>query len=122
MQHPLPTFFSEMAIYGTIIAVGGCGFLAYVRVLYATNFDTRKSLLGFWLLFMLLCEFIFWITKRHALTDEKRNVRRNNRKQLYWLYAWIFLAYFRIWPLMIVLAASLIYKTVRDRKFIQVPG
>ena len=77
MQHPRPpSAFSEMVIYGTIIAVGVCGFLACLGVLYANNFDGRQSLLGFGLLFILLWEFIFWIVKRHAQTDEKRNVAK----------------------------------------------
>ena len=58
-----------------------CGFLAYVWVLYgtqlyATKFDLRQSLLGSGLLFILLWEFIFWIIKRQAQTDEEPSVPR----------------------------------------------
>lgn len=123
MQHLRPTFFSEMVTYGTIFAVGAFGFLACLGVLYANNFDGRQSILGFGLLFILLWEFICWLLKRYAETDEKRNVVRNQRKQIYWVYAWLFICYFKIWH--IVLPAWLIvslYKSVRDRKFRQVTG
>ena len=124
MQHSRPpSAFSEMAIYGTIIAFGGCGFLAYVWFLYATNFDLRQSLLGSGLLFILLWEFIFWIVKGHAQTDEERDVAINKRKQIYWVYAWLFISYFRIWHTVIpLLLIALLYKIVRDRKFRQVSG
>ena len=72
---------------------------------------------------MLLWESIFWIVKRHAKTDEERDVARKNRKQIYWFYAWLFLGYFRIWHIVIpLLLMALLYKIVRGRKFRQVPS
>ena len=124
MQNPRPpSAFSEIAIYGTIIAVGVFGFLAYVWVLYANNFDGRPSLLGLGVLFILLWESIFWIVKRHAETDEERDVARKNRKQIYWVYAWLFIGYFKLWHIVIpLLLIALLYRIVRGPKFRQVPS
>ena len=48
---------------------------------------------------------------------------RNKRKQIYRVYAWLIVGYFRIWHIvLLLLLIALLYKIVRDRKLRQVPG
>ena len=108
MQQPNPTSaFRELTVYGIILAVGACGPLACFGVLYATNFDSRQSLIGLGVLFILLCESIGWILKRCAQTDKERETLRTNGKQLYWGYGWIFVVSTGSWVLLLVFVISL---------------
>ena len=114
MQQPNPTSaFSELTVYGIILAVGVCGPLACFGVLYATNFDSRQSLIGLGLLFILLCEFIVWLLGRCAQTDKERATLRTKRKQFYWIYGWIFVVSTGSWVLLLMFAGALTACTFR---------